>query len=282
MNIGNKLLICLASVIVLVGCGGESGGGDDAGSGYSGNESAATVSESNKSAIATTASVGAEKAIDIEVGTDVSPFSLVRDTSRALSQELRSLSPRVTGSGTYSEYCDSGSISYSYDIDNSGYGTYEYSYNNCTISSGSYTFTYNGDMVWEYYSNGSSWYEYDFTYSYNGQTYTITSTASCDASYNCTFEENFSSEGVEYRVTDVSVSYSSGSGTYDVAATVYHENFGYIEIVGEDLAICSDGNFSSGTITVTDSTNSTVLTVVYNSCTSMTITYNSVAETVSQ
>lgn len=286
MSLKNHSIVALAAFVILVGCSGgdDEGGGD---SGYSGNTSAATVDDSNKGTAATAASVGATKAIDIETGSDASPFSASRDALNDLADRMavqsRAMSSRATGSGTFgSEYCNGGgSISYSFDLDNSGYGYYEYSYNNCSLSYGSFTFNYDGDMYYELKSDGSFYYEYDLTYTYDGETYTLNATARCDSSYNCTYEDNFTSGGVSYRVTNVSVSGSNSFG-YSVDATVYHEDLGYVEIESTGLITCSSGGFSSGNIQVTDSTGSVVMEVDFNNdCSTATVTYQSVGTTVS-
>lgn len=82
--------------------------------------------------------------------------------------------------------------------------------------------------------------------------------------YYCTVSENFSSNGVSYRVTNVS--FTSTGNEYDFTARIYHEDYGYVEIVATDLVLCDDGGFSSGSIVVTDSTSDEVLSLTYSGC----------------
>lgn len=283
MKLRMDLLIFSAALTLLVGCGG--GGGDSSGGGassYSGNTSAATVSESNRTSAAKTAAIGAEKAIEIEIGAESTPFSAARQAARSATSNIRSISQRTSGTYDDSDLCSSGSASYYYNIaDDGNSGTLDYDFNNCTLSySYTYDVTYDGTVFYEFEADNSYYYSYDLTVSYGGETYTLKSTIYCDSDYNCSYEENFTSGGVSYRVSDTEVSYSYG--TYDLTARVYHEDLGYITIEAENLSVCSGGGFDSGTIEVTDSTGSVVMSVVFDSCTTMTVTYNGVATTVDQ
>lgn len=291
MNIRKDFIVLATTLTLFVGCAGG-GGGDDAGPGvgpssYSGNTSAATVSDSNRTTAAKSAAIGAEKAIEIEIGSDSTPFSASREATRALNINLRSLSPRETYTYTDDDLCSSGSANYTYNFSDEYTPETVYAvYNNCTFSD-SYTYyydsiTYDGTIYYELENDGGFYYTYDLDITYGGETYSLTSTMYCDSDYNCSYEENFSSGGISYRVSDVEVSYSSYYGSYDLEATVYHEDLGYITIEAEDLITCSGGGFQSGSIEVTDSTGTVVLYVDFTSCSSMTVTYNGVSTTVDQ
>lgn len=292
MQLGKWILICLAS-LVLISCGGDGDGDGDSNddSAYSGNKSAATVDDSNKSDMAASSSIGAEKAIEASSvpgrmlgNTSKGPIEYLLEQStlfiksesqlRQSSRAVVDLSASVCNAG--------GSASYTYDDNNTtGYGTFTINYNNCQYSYGGETSSVNGSAIWTSNEDGSFSYEYDLTTTYGSETYTVTATYECDAEFNCSYVDDFSHNGVSYQIADFSVSGNASTG-FDVVATVYHETYGYIEIQGVDLVMCSGGGFSSGTITVEDSTNSDVLTITYVSCSEMTVTFNGVSSTVDQ
>lgn len=286
MTFKKELITLVTASALAVGCGSSSGGSDggtDLESSYSGNTSSATVTTTNMETAARTAAIGAEKSIEIDFASDASPFSITRNLSRSIAATARTITPRISGSETYySEICTGGgSVRIDYDINDEGYGDYDMDFNNCVVSEGMYTITYDGSMYWEYNSDESEYYEYDITISYDGETYTLNTSMSCDEWGDCTYQENFSYSGTDYRVADVEVYYSYYG--YDIDATVFHEDMGYITIEAEDLVACEDsGYFESGTIGITDSTNTEIMTVTFDSCTSMTVTFDSVGYTVSQ
>lgn len=285
MSLRNQSIVALAAFVILVGCsGGDDGGGD---SGYSGNTSAATVDDSNKDTVRAAAVIGSNKAIETSAGASaISPSSASRDAINDLvgrvALERSSLSERASGSADLdSTYCNGGgSGSYSFDLDNNGYGSFEYTYNNCTLSYGSFTFTYDGYMYYERKTDDSFYFDYDLTYTYGSESYTINATAVCDSTSNCTYEDNFTIGGTSYRVSNASVSGNSSTG-YDLEVRVYHEDLGYVEIEGSNLVTCSSGGFSSGTISVTDSTNAVVMTIVFDSCTTASVEFDGVTTSVS-
>lgn len=301
MRYGKWILIAVTS-LVLVGCGegnegssGQSGdnGNDDESSsqsGYSGSKSAATVDESNKSDMVVTSSIGAEKSIESSTApkkltgrsNDQVEFILNQSSSKIKYQRQLRLSSRAVYDLSSSVCNGGGSASYTYDENNTtGFGTFTISYNDCQYSYGGETSSVDGTAIWTSNEDGSFSYEYDITTTYGSETYTVTATYVCDAQYNCSYNDDFSYNGVNYQVADLSVSGNSSSG-FDVTAKVYHETYGYIKIEGEGLISCPGGGFSSGTITVEDSTDTDVLTITYVSCSEMTVTFNNVSSTVVQ
>ena len=197
------------------------------------------------------------------------------------------LSTRATTSGTVDGVCDSGSISYVYD---SGTNNYSFTYNDCvtstTIGDDTYTTTISGSVVLKTNDDDSYSYSYNLSVVSSGATegsYTYTGSLSCDANDNCTYEDNFTSDGVQYKIASASVSGDNTAG-YSLAVRVYHEELGYVDVAGEGLISCASGGFSAGTIKVTDRTGAVVLTISFSdgSCSDMTVTYEGVAETVSQ
>jgi hypothetical protein len=289
-NIGKWILIGLTGLLLAACAGdGEGGSGSDDNS-YSGMTSSATVSADNKDALVVASSVGAGKAIE----TSAAPKKLTRSSNGAIEHILKISSDSISATNQTrmqtratqdltSSVCNSGgSASFTYDENNfTGYGTFTITYNNCSYSYGGVTSTVDGTAVWTNNEDGSLSYEYDLTMTYGSETYTLTATYVCDASSNCSYTDDFSYSGVSYKVSDVSVSGNSSSG-FDVSATVYHEDYGYIEIEATDLISCADGGFSSGTISVVDSTSAEVLSIVFVSCSEMTVTYDSVSTSVAQ
>jgi hypothetical protein len=124
-------------------------------------------------------------------------------------------------------------------------------------------------MYFEFDSVGEYWFwEYDIIVtSSDMDSYSLNASYECtggQALSNCTVSENFSNNGVSYRVTNVT--FTSSGSDYDFTARIYHENYGYVDIVASDLVYCDDGGFSNGSIVVTDSTSSEVLSLTYSGC----------------
>ena len=281
-----KSLIVISMGILLAACGGGGDGdGDSSSSGYSGKTSAATVDDSNNTAVAKGVHVASKQAVSTEEGGGALRSLFVPDSPRdiLIEQSLsdsQSLLARNTTSGDYSQFCNGGgSASYTLTTSQNGEsGEFTYNYNNCTYTYGEYSITYDGSMYYEYDNNGNYWlWEYDLTVSTNYMgSYTLTSSYECSGDLglgSCTVSENFSDDGVSYRVTDVS--FSSSGSDFDFTAKIYHEDYGYVEIVATDLVLCDNGGFSSGSIVVTDSSSTDVLTLTYSGCDApVVVTYN--------
>ncbi len=282
MNVRTWTLMIL-SAFILVACGGGSGGG-------SGGESAsaATVDGENKTEVAEAAKIGSEKAIE----GSAAPRSLVQfSQNESLSYNLMKDTVSFVSHGAMtrdtvdlSEYVcpDGGAAVYETSGQSSEYGSFTVVYTDCTYSYGSETTVIDGTATWTTNEDGSFSYEYDLTTTYAGETTSITGTYSCDAEYNCSYQDNFVEGGTSYSISNVSVSGNNSSG-FNVSARVSHEDYGYVDIEATGLLLCSGGGFSSGTILVTDSSGSEVLRIDFEqNCTQMTVTFDGVAETVSQ
>ncbi|EAR07377.1 hypothetical protein [Reinekea blandensis] len=250
------------------------------------NESAMTVDSENKNTAARSASAGANQAI----ASDSVPRSATQNGFDAWVNKHKNLfgiqnrlATRNTIIDISSTVCpDGGSATYVVETNSSGTtGTFDVTYNNCQDSWGGETTTINGTASWTVEESGAFSYEYDLTTTADGQTWTIQGTLQCDASFNCSYTEDFSADGVDYRLANVEISGGFGSG-YNASFRIYHEELGYIDVAGENLVLCDNGNFQSGTISVTDSTNSDALLIAFVSCSQMTVTFNGNAETVSQ
>lgn len=288
-----KSMIVISMGILLAACGGGGSDGDGDNSGYSGKTSAATVDDSNNTDVAKGVHVASKQAVSSEEGGSALRSLFMPDSPRdiLIEQSLsdsQSLLARNTTNGDYSEFCNGGgSASYTLTTSQNGEsGEFTYNYNNCTYTYGEYSITYDGSMYYEYDNSGNHWlWEYDLTVSTNYMgSYTLTSSYECSGDLglgSCTVSENFSDNGVSYRVTDVS--FSSSGSDFDFTAKVYHEDYGYVEIVATDLVLCDNGGFSSGSIVVTDSSSADVLSLTYSGCDApVVVTYNGTTFNVNQ
>ncbi len=279
MRISKWVLVMFFSFI-LAACGGG-------GSGSGGSPTAATVDGENKTEVANTAKIGSEKAIESSaaprsvtraLSSESLPYALMKETVSfvnhgAMSRDTVDLSEYVCPDG--------GSAVYETTGQSSQYGSFTVVYTNCRYSYGSETTVVDGTATWTVNEDGSFSYEYDLTTTYAGETTSITGTYSCDAEFNCSYQDNFVEGGTSYSVSNVSVSGNNSSG-FSVSARVSDEDYGYIDIEATGLILCPGGGFEAGTISVTDSSGSNVLQIDFVNCTEMTVTFDGVAETVSQ
>lgn len=275
-----KILIAMSLGLTIAACSGGGSDGDDngggSGSSYSGKTTPATVDDSNNSEVASGVHIASKQAVKSEEGGgllrsikgSMNPRDILINSS---IEHVNSNLLRDTGSGDYSSFCNGGgSASFEYTSSQDGMsGEYTYIFNNCTYTYDGYSVTYDGTMYWEFDSDAEYWlweYDVDITSNYM-ESYSLNASYECSGGQmleNCTVSENFSNNGVSYRVTNVS--FTSTGGQYDFTARIYHENYGYVDIVATDLVLCDDGGFSTGSIVVTDSTSSQVLSLNYSGC----------------
>lgn len=273
-----KIMIAISLGLSIVACSGGSSDSDDTGgnSDYSGKTTPATVDDSNNSEVASGVHIASKQAVKSEEGGGLlrsingskNPRDILINSS---IQHANSSQFRNTGSGDYSSFCNGGgSASFEYTSSQDGTsGEYTYIYNNCTYTFDGYSITYDGTMYWEFDSDAEYWlweYDIDITSNYM-ESYSLNASYECTGGQmleNCTVSENFSNNGVSYRVTNVS--YSSTGSQYDFTARIYHESYGYVDIEATGLVLCDDGGFSSGSIVVTDSTSNEVLSLTYSGC----------------
>jgi hypothetical protein len=99
---------------------------------------------------------------------------------------------------------------------------------------------------------------------------------------DCDLSEDFTGSGsVDYRVEDVETSGSSFSG-YGLNARVYHQSYGYVDIVATDIVFCDNGNIQSGTISVVDASAVEVIVIAFSNCDEFTVTFDGVATVYNQ
>jgi hypothetical protein len=187
---------------------------------------------------------------------------------------------------TYNDYCD-----FNLMINGSMTGTLtetssSIDYNNISITFGGEAFTMSGSSSCTMTSTTETCNE-NIQVTQNGVVNTVSYTETCvldsdgDSTFDCTENEYFIGDsGNTYQVDDSEISGSDTFG-WDVSGTFYDPTYGYLEFAAVDLMICDNGNFESGSITLTDDSNSTLL-ITFISCTEMTVSLDGTAETIAQ
>lgn len=296
----SRAIFTLALIGALANCGGGGGGGGGSSTGidtYSGNVSAATATDDNKDELANAARYGTAYAIEND-GQDVDvPFKpsvkstnikdVIDDTLRMIAEtQQQPVGYRFT------EECDAGG---SVTIDFVGVsqnaqtipenGTIIADYNNCVYYQGGLSIDGTMEFVYTGFTEEQYFYEtyvVSFNLTYDGNPYS--GVISCtNYGETCTYNQDFTIEGVSYRVEDSNVTSGSSSNAYNVSATIYHEDEGYISIVAEDVTINSEGYVCSGTISIYEANSDVaIISVDFPDCDSFTLTYNGVSETYPQ
>jgi len=295
-NFKIKNTLIAATLVSLVGCG--SGGGSSNGSGgsthqslFSGNETAATATTENSEDIARAASEGLTRALETEgmalpIGADIEEENIFSIFNELVNEQDLSLPTAFTQ--VYQGDCG-GTERFTGPDSEPSIGsrfTVRIEYNNYCESGGMIT-----DGMYEYtatYMGGDSLVDanfvYDVDYIFDSQIVSsINVVAQCQGELdrfdaeNCTITSDFVGvTGGTYRISNVDINGNS------LTATVYESVLGRIEISASNLHQCSNGNFDSGTILITDSTGSAVISVTFSSCDEYVVTYQGVANTYSQ
>ncbi|MCH8532590.1 MAG: hypothetical protein LAT65_17195 [Saccharospirillum sp.] len=282
-------ILAILLAFSLAACGSKDSDNGSSG-GYSGKTSAAKVDDSNSEDIGAGVHIAAKKSVESEInGSNIAFSSGGQSPLPAILQPLhtnvesilnvRSATRNTSGSMDWSDFCDSGSASYTYNYsDDYKTGTMSFTYNNCTYSysyaGNNSSITYNGSYFYEF-RPGYWYWDYDLTVtsSFNGETdqYSMRGTFECTGdddslwSYtDCTYSETYSEGGVTYRVSNLT--FTSTGNSYSFTARVYHSEYGYVEVVATNLVYCVGGGFESGTITISDSDSAEVLSITYSGC----------------
>ncbi|WP_430461831.1 hypothetical protein ACQUQU_03320 [Thalassolituus sp. LLYu03] len=321
-----RMLTPLAFVL-LTACGSSSD--SDSGVDYKGITTAATISDSNKSALADSSSELVVFAVQSENSSDSLdnlPYGIqVSSVDPELISQAKAFADAIdpttlgnvpvgaSGSATVDGDCGgsatiSGSendltISYSsFCIDlfddemvasgklrmqSSVSGSTErftITYTNFSMSVGGESFSISGTLVSETNTETdletySSW---NLTITADGVTTRSAGSVTCTSEDNCTYTEQFEgADGETYQVADLDVAGNSSTG-YDISATFYDPDYGYVELTASDILLCDDGSIASGTITLTDEDDN-VLTITFNGCgQDATVTLSGVAEVIAQ
>ena len=265
----NKLsiLFLTGAIILTTSCS------SDGGAGVSTN---ATISDTNAQALAIAGTEGVKQAVDSDT---VSPFAKINNTSTtgdftvALAQQL-SADPKLAEQTI--DICEFGNVIMNINESN---GSGSIVYNSCVIGgsliNGSANFT--SSKVGSITTTTITFV--DFTITFNGETETIDMSATCifnsdTASMSCSYNSTaLGIDGRTYSVSNVTVTGDNLSG-YSVSATISDPDHGNITIsTGSPITLnCSNGQPDSGSIIITDGSNS--MTVTFNSCSSYTVTLN--------
>ena len=265
----NKLsiLFLTGAIILTTSCS------SDGGAGVSTN---ATISDTNAQALAIAGTEGVKQAVDSDT---VSPFAKINNTSTtgdftvALAQQL-SADPKLAEQTI--DICEFGNVIMNINESN---GSGSIAYNSCVIGdsliNGSANFT--SSKVGSITTTTVTFV--DLTITFNGETETIDMSATCifnsdTASMSCSYNSTaLGIDGRTYSVSNVTVTGDNLSG-YSVSATISDPDHGNITIsTGSPITLnCSNDQPGSGSIIITDGSNS--MTVTFNSCSSYTVTLN--------
>lgn len=302
-----KILGVLLFALALTACGGGGGGGGggnddgggDGGTTYSGSTSEATVDDTNTDDIGRASAEGTLASLRQEQAQDASPLATDTMSEEAMADVHMDVirEARVTGlnrtvgsqaTSTVSGDCGGSAAVDSTSNSDGSVVTGSVVYSDYCVSDGTDSVIFNGTVDYriETDSSGALTYyrfSYDnFRFTSNGDTQSLTATVECtfsSSTVSCTTSSDFvGSDGRTYRTTDYTVSGDASSG-YDVSARVYDPDHGYVEIAATNITVCANGNIGTGTITVTDSTGTNIMTVTFTSCSEYTVTYNGVTDT---
>lgn len=161
---------------------------------------------------------------------------------------------------------------------------------NVSITTADGTMTFSGSGTCSYTETEDTETETcttNMTVTANGMTNSSSFTEVCVSSYSpsyqeiCTESEFIKADnGKTYQVEDSSVEGDNTNG-WNVEGTFYDPTHGSIDFQASNIQYCDNGNIQSGSITLTDESDNTLL-VTFTSCDEMTITFNGSATTVNQ
>lgn len=258
-------ILYIAGLLSLISaCSSSSGAGPAEITAANAQDLSIAATESTKQAVATDSANFLLKSSNSE-----SPADIVINKVREIVFEAQTLGIICTGGGNYSDNISESGSSASGSI----------TFNSCDVGDG---VTINGSVTFSGNQNS-------FTISYNnltitgfGETNTINATITCtntSTSSSCTTNTSITGiDGRTYAVSEISVSGNSFSG-YNVSASVTDPTHGKITINASNVAFnCTSPNAgrpSSGNITF--SSNGKSGSVVFDSCSSYTVTVDNVA-----
>jgi len=290
------LAIIFSALLGAAGCGGSGGSGgggtDDSDSGGGGtvNEQAATIQTEQDAQLGADAAVESSyQAIIDDSSPDVGlPVGITiaenshQDWLMKHSLDLAELGQTPTGA-VYDVAGDcGGNAQVNYNED---FSQYRVNYNNyCTSGYQNQPYTIDGylDSFGDDNLEGEWGYNFDYTVSYLGETNRYRGTYRCNGNNyaNCSYSSNYEGRnGRSYRTENVNV--SQNGNAYNVSARVYDQELGYLDYQASNLTLCEGGyGFSSGSISVTDSSGGNVLTITFSGCTSFTVTFQGSAYTI--
>ncbi|MCW9046552.1 MAG: hypothetical protein OQK46_00625 [Gammaproteobacteria bacterium] len=266
MTFYKKLLFITGLVSLISACSSDSG------------PSAAIITADNVQDLSIAATESAKQSVTTNNANFYLKSSNSTSSSDMISEKVREIAFEATSIGTLSEICPGGG-SYSDNISTtSSSASGSITFNACDtgdgVISGVVTFSGNDNSFTITYNN--------VTITAPGISETLNATISCtstNTSFDCTTTTSITGiDGRTYSVSNVTVSGNSFSG-YNVSATVVDPTHGTISINATSILFnCSapnEGRPSSGSITFTSSGKSG--SVVYDSCSSYTVTLDGVA-----
>lgn len=291
--------IALVATISVMGCsngGGSTPNKDNDIPAYTGSTSPAAISASNAEEIGTSATEGVVQAVEADTSGDILPFGVAinNDSTSHLNQKLRDITRRLLDSRRNIDlplgivldgeddfpgigYCG-GSITVPDDFGSTSMLNGTIIYNNFCMDAGEGygRMTINGSLIFSETETRISMTYRNLTVRYNGETYTMNSTFTCDTSFtNCTMSSDYTgSDGSTYRMSDVSVSGSDSAG-YSVDASFCHPSYGCVTIITTSPITfnCENDMPDSGAISYTGANGSSG-TISFDNCTSYSGTYN--------
>jgi len=299
------LAILFSAMLGLTGCGGGGGGGsnnndDGGGGGGDGtiNEQAATIQTEDDAKLGADAAVESSYQAVVEEETPDLGLGLPGGVAiegeshhewlRKHSLELSELGLAPAGASFDMEGDCGGNANVQYNEDFSDYRIVFDNY--CSSGYQGDNYIMDGEWEWFGYENiqsgeleGEWGYDFDYTVTYRGETNRYQGSYRCNGNdfTSCSYTNNYAGRsGRSYRSENVNVSGDNSSG-YSVSARVYDQELGYLDYQASNLVLCEGGfGFQSGDISVTDSSGSEVLSVVFSGCDSYTATYQGVSYTI--
>ncbi|MBX2808119.1 MAG: hypothetical protein KTR20_05750 [Cellvibrionaceae bacterium] len=309
MSIKNYLM-ALPLALSLIACGGsgDSSSASDQSTAYSGSRDQATVSVDNVDALSKAAVEASRRVNSYGYGASgvfrstqqadanaALVIAIVEQNKEVVSNKLASLlASAAAGRVVQQLSCSvSGSVVYDFvNVDENttalpDSGTLITTYNHCDEGfgdslNGTVTFVWDGyDATTDEFFSESATFDLVITEDGFGPM-DVSGVYSCtNYRTSCTYTEYFTEGGVRYGVENLSVSGSDDAG-YTMSARVYHEEFGYTDIVATAIIFCPNGNIQSGSIAVTDSSQTVVLNIVFSNCDEYTLSYEGVSSTYPQ
>ncbi len=268
---------------LLSACGSSDSSDED---GFDGETSAATADVDNQEALAVAAAEASKQAVNSDQGPNLPLAVDIRSNlldiaenaketiiaSQLASGVVIDVSEICTGGGTAS--VDTNTSATPQEVPTSGNWDIEYS--NCDTGNG----TIDGTMDYTFsnsFQNVTIVYDIDFTTTEGS--FSLSGTITCN-NEECTYTEDFSVNGVDYRIENIEV--SEDIDGFNISGRVFDENLGYIDFETSDFTACSNGNVQTGTITISDSTNTEVITVTFPNCNDCIVTFDGVETTFQQ
>lgn len=281
--------IIIVSSLVLASCGGGgggSGGSDDEGITYTGSKSPASVDAGNAEELAIASAGGANQAIAADTANSANPISprgSAAPRGNAVNSNLVSMIVEQLEILAISEnrtaqqllpICDTGSA----DLDQNNDGTEgTILFTNCLVTGGNGA-SVSGTVTFTATISGATLTSLNmrfinFRVTYQGETQIIDMTVSCGGGpLVCTlFSDYVGVDGRVYRVVITVVTNTAGT-SFDVDATVYDPDHGYVTIdASVNYNNCPGGVPETGNITITGDA-ATTASVVFNDCDGFTVT----------